>query len=35
MGHGQKGIMVNIKDRDDVPWGMGHIGNGGHGQLGT
>ena len=27
MGHGQRGIMVNIKDRDRVPWGMGHMGN--------
>ena len=31
MGHGQRGIMVNIKDRDGVPWGwgtwvMGHMG---------
>ena len=25
--HGQRGIMVNIKDRDGVPWGMGHMGN--------
>ena len=24
MGHGQRGIMVNIEDRDEVPWGMGH-----------
>ena len=22
--------MVNIKDRDGVPWGMGHMGNGAH-----
>ena len=40
MGHGQRGIMVNIEDRDGVPWGMGdmvmgHMGNGAHGQLGT
>ena len=28
MGHGQRGIMVNIKDRDEVPWGMGHMGDG-------
>ena len=33
MGHGQRGIMVNIEDRDEVPWGrhsvwaMGHMGN--------
>ena len=26
--HGQRGIMVNIKDRDGVPWGMGHMGDG-------
>ena len=25
MGHGQRGIIVNIEDRDEVPWGMGHI----------
>ena len=46
MGHGQRGFMVNIEDRDEVPWGMGHMGDGGtwvmghmdngaHGQLGT
>ena len=35
MGHGQRGIMVNIKDRDGVPWGMGHMGDGAHGQWGT
>ena len=28
--HGQRGIMVNIKDRDGVPCGMGHMGNGAH-----
>ena len=28
--HGQRGIMCNIKDRDGVPWGMGHMGNGAH-----
>ena len=28
--HGQRGIMCNIKDRDEVPWGMGHMGNGAH-----
>ena len=33
--HGQRGIMVNIKDRDMVPWGMGHMGDGTHGQWGT
>ena len=27
--------MVNIEDRDEVPWGMGHMGDGAHGQLGT
>ena len=31
MGHGQRGIMVNIEDRDGVPWGMGHMGDGAHG----
>ena len=35
MGHGKRGIMVNIKDRDGVPWGMGHMSDGAHGQLGT
>ena len=35
MGHGQRGIMVNIKDRDGGTLGMGHMGNGAHGQLGT
>ena len=35
MGHGQRGIMVNIKDTDQVPWGMGHMANGAHGQWGT
>ena len=35
MGHGQRGTMVNIKDRDEVPWGMGHMGDGAHGQWGT
>ena len=35
MGHRQRGIMVNIEDRDGVPWGMGHMANGAHGQLGT
>ena len=34
---GQMGIMVNTEDRDGVPWGMGHMGdghmdNGAHGQ---
>ena len=24
--------MVNIEDIDRVPWGMGHMGNGAHGQ---
>ena len=28
--HGQRGIMCNIKDRDGVPWGMGHMGNWAH-----
>ena len=35
MGHGQRGIMVNIEDRDEVPWGMGHMGDEAHGQWGT
>ena len=35
MGHGQRGNMVNIEDRDEVPWGMGHMGDGAHGQWGT
>ena len=35
MGHGQRGIMVNIEDRE-VRWGMGHMGeHKAHGQLGT
>ena len=29
---GQMGIMVNTEDRDEVPWGMGHMGDGAHGQ---
>ena len=38
--HGQwqtwsKGIMVNTLDRDGTPWGMGHLGDGAHGQCGT
>ena len=33
--HGQRGITVNIEDRDGVPWEMGHIGDGAHGQWGT
>ena len=33
--HGPRGIMVNIKDRDRVPWGMGHMGDGAHGQWET
>ena len=35
MGHGQRGIMVNIEDRDAVPMGMGHMGDGTHGQWHT
>ena len=35
MGHGQRGNIVNIEDRDEVPWVMGHMGNGAHGQWGT
>ena len=33
--HGQRDIMVIIKDRGGVPWGMGHMGDGAHGQWGT
>ena len=28
--HGQRDIMCNIKDRDGVPRGMGHMGNWAH-----
>ena len=35
MGHGQRGIMVNIEDSNEVPWEMGHMGDGTHGQWGT
>ena len=28
--HGQRGIMVNIEDRDGVPLEMGHMGNWAH-----
>ena len=34
MDMGKGGIMVNIEDRDEVPWGMGHMGDGAHGQWG-
>ena len=34
MGHGQRGIMVNTEDRDEVPWAMGHMGDGAHGAMG-
>ena len=27
--------MVNTADRDGAPWGMGHMGDGAHGQWGT
>ena len=27
--------MVNTADRDEAPWGMGHMGDGAHGQWGT
>ena len=37
--HGQwdmgKGVSWLISDRDEVPWGMGHMGDGTHGQWGT
>ena len=32
---GQMGIMVNTEDRDGAPWGMGHMGDGAHGQWDT
>ena len=32
---GQMGIMVNTEDRDEAPWGIGHMGDGAHGQSGT
>ena len=35
MGNGKWGIMVNTADRDGAPWGMGHMGDGAHGQWGT
>ena len=31
--HGQKGIVVNTEDRDGVPWGMGHMGDGAMGHM--
>ena len=30
---GQMGIMVNTEDRDGVPWGMGHMGDGAMGHM--
>ena len=30
MRHMGKGVLCNIKDRDGVPWGMGHMGNWAH-----
>ena len=33
--HGQRDIMVNTADRDGAPLGMGHMGDGAHGQWGT
>ena len=38
MGNGtcrQMGIMVNADDRDKAPSGMGHMGDGAHGQWDT
>ena len=36
--HGQwdmgKGVSWLISKRDEVPWGMGHMGDGAHGQWG-
>ena len=32
---GQMGIMVNTKDRDGAPWGMGQMANGANGQWDT
>ena len=31
--HGQRGIVVNTEDRDGVPWGMGHMGDGAMGYM--
>ena len=31
--HGQRGIVVNTEDRDGVPWGMGHMGDGAMGHV--
>ena len=33
--HGEKGIVVNTEYRDGVSCGMGHMGDGAHGQWGT
>ena len=33
--HGQMGILVNAEDRDEAPWGMGHMRDGAHEQWGT
>ena len=33
--HGQMGIMVNTEDTDGAPWGIGHMGDGVHGQQDT
>ena len=32
---GQMGITVNTENRDEAPWGMGHMGDGAHRQWGT
>ena len=32
---GQMGILVNTKDRDGAPWGMGHMGDVAHEQWST
>ena len=30
---GQMAIMVNTEDRDEAPWGMGHMGDGAMGHM--
>ena len=32
--HGQWGIVVSTEDRDEVPWRMGHMGDGGTWAMG-
>ena len=33
--HVQRGIIINTADSNRTPWGMGHMSDGTHGQLGT